>query len=251
MSSNAYNTPAEGVPYFTPKHATSPGTPFDPNAKVPTLFHPLQIRNSTLRNRIIVAPMCQYSTADSGKQIGELTPYHIMTLGHYALKGAALVFIEASGVQSNGRISPNCPGIWSDDQIAGVKSVADIIHSQGALCGLQLAHAGRKSSSLPPFVASRHKRPSMRATKELMGWPEDVVGPSGGEDFTWDGKKIDDPSGGYYPPRELALQEIDQLKRDWVSAAGRAVKAGVDVVEIHGAHGVSTLNSQVDRRRYI
>ena len=212
----------------------SPGTPTKPEQKIPTLFTPLNVRGKTLRNRIIVAPMCQYSTAESGDQIGALTPYHITTLGHYALKGSSLVFIEATGVQLNGRISPNCPGIWSDSQIAGVKAVADMIRSQGALCGIQLAHAGRKSSTIPPFMAAQFKKPSVRATKEIGGWPDNVVSASGGEDFTWDGKRSDDPDGGFYPPRELSLAEIQELVQDWASAAQRAVKAGVDVVEIHG-----------------
>ncbi|CAK3923034.1 NADPH dehydrogenase [Lecanosticta acicola] len=237
MAPTGYNEPVVGVPYFTPQHRTSPGTPFDPNACIPTLFKPLTIRGKTLRNRIIVAPMCQYSTAESGPQIGALTPYHVATLGHYALKGAALVFIEASGVQPNGRISPNCPGIWSDGQIDGIKAVADFVHSQGALCGLQLAHAGRKSSTLAPFLAAQQKRPSVRATKEVGGWPDDVVGPSGGENFTWDGKRSDDPDGGFYAPRELSVSEIRLLVQDFADAALRCVRAGVDVLEIHGAHG--------------
>ena len=234
---STYNAPAPDVPFFTPRHALSPGTPINPDAKTPTLFTPLKIRNATLRNRVIVAPMCQYSTSDSGPDIGALTPYHITTLGHYALKGAGLVFIEASGVQPNGRISANCPGIWSDDQIPGVKAVADMVRSQGALCGLQLAHAGRKSSTCPPFINAQFKRPSIRATKEVGGWPEDVVSAMGGEDFTWDEKKLSDPSGGYYPPRALTETEIQELVQDWAKAAQRAVKAGVEVIEIHGAHG--------------
>lgn len=84
--------------------------------------------------------MCQFSTAPAGPLIGALTPYHVATLGHYALKGAAVTFIEASGVQPNGRISPQCPGIWSDSQIPGIISVAEMIHAQGGLVGLQLAH---------------------------------------------------------------------------------------------------------------
>jgi len=178
--------------------------------------------------------MCQYSTADSGDQIGSLTPYHVATLGHYALKGAALIFIEATGVQPNGRITPNCPGIWDDAQIPGVKAVADFVHSQGALCGMQLAHAGRKSSTVAPFVAARHKRPSMKATAEVGGWPEDVAGPSGGEEFAWDGKEQDDETGGYWPPRELSVQDLDEMVEDWKEAARRSIKAGVDVIEIHG-----------------
>ena len=181
--------------------------------------------------------MCQYSTADSGDQIGALTPYHITTLGHYALKGAGLVFIEATGVQPNGRISPNCPGLWSDIQIPGVKAVADMVRSQGALCGIQLAHAGRKSSTIPPFMAAQFRRPSVRATKDIGGWPENVVSASGGEDFIWDGKRSDDPNGGFYPPRQLSLQEIQELVQDWANAAQRAVQAGVRVIEIHSAHG--------------
>ena len=193
--------------------------------------------------------MCQYSSADSGDDIGALTPYHIMTLGSYALKGASLVLIEATAVQFNGRISPNCPGIWSDRQIEGIRKVADAIHSQGGLCGLQLAHAGRKGSTLPPSVASIQNRASVRATKETMGWPDDVVGASGGENFTWDGIPPDDLRGGYFAPRELSVQDIQQLVKDWASAAVRAVKAGVDVLEIHAAHGVSLdpLSSPQDR----
>ena len=88
-------------------------------------------------------------------QIGCLTDYHIATLGHCALKGAGLVFIEATAVQPNGRITPNCAGLWCDAQIEGVKRVADFVHSQGALCGIQLAHAGRKSSIVAPWIAAR------------------------------------------------------------------------------------------------
>lgn len=181
--------------------------------------------------------MCQYSTAESGPAIGALTPYHISTLGHYALKGAALVFIEATGVQPNGRISPNCPGLWSDDQIPGVKAVADFIHAQNSLVGMQLAHAGRKASTVSPWVASRFKKPSVRADAEAGGWAENVVGPSGGEAFTWDALSSTDPDGGFWAPRELSQADIDELVQAWVDAAVRSVKAGVDVIEIHGAHG--------------
>nr|POF17304.1 1,3-beta-glucanosyltransferase gel1 [Quercus suber] len=232
-----YNTPVPGLPFFTPQHAISPGSPADPEAKVPTLFQSLKIRDVTLRNRIVVAPMCQYSAAESGPDIGALTPYHILTLGHYALKGASLVFIEACGVQPNGRITPNCPGLWRDEQIPAMKAVADVIHSQGSICGVQLAHAGRKSSTTAPWIAAKQGLRSARADKDVGGWPQDNVGPCGGPDFIWDGKSVDDPTGGFWPPRELTVQEIEQMVKDWQSAALRAVKAGVKVIEIHAAHG--------------
>ena len=105
--------------------------------------------------------MCQYSTASSGPQTGALTDYHIATLGHYALKGAALVMIEASAVQPNGRITPHDSGIWNEEQVKAIKRVGDFVHAQGALCGVQLAHAGRKASTVPPWVAMEHGRASM------------------------------------------------------------------------------------------
>lgn len=229
------NVGAPNIPYFTPQHLTSPGVPFDPTKPVPTLFTPLKIRGTTLRNRIVVAPMCQYSTAPDGPDVGKLTDYHIATLGHYALKGASLVFIEATGVQPNGRISPNCPGLWDDSQIEGVKRVADFVRSQGALSGIQLAHAGRKASVLPPWVAATlGKRTGARATKEAGGWPDDVVGPMGGPEETWDGLKDE---SGYYIPRQLTVAEIQDLVQAFADAARRSVEAGIDVIEIHSAHG--------------
>jgi 2,4-dienoyl-CoA reductase-like NADH-dependent reductase (Old Yellow Enzyme family) len=183
--------------------------------------------------------MCQFSTAATGPQIGALTDYHIATLGHYALKGAGLVFIEATGVQPNGRITPNCPGLWTDEQIPALKRVSDFIKSQGAVSGLQLAHAGRKASTAATWAAMRApgKKTSVRATEDVGGWPDDVVGPMGGEEWTWDGKASDDVNGGFWVPRALSEEEMGQLVRDWASAAERAVKAGIEVIEIHAAHG--------------
>ncbi|KAF1974983.1 NADH-dependent flavin oxidoreductase-like protein [Bimuria novae-zelandiae CBS 107.79] len=237
---NHNNAGVQGLPYFTPEHATSPGTPGPKNtALVPTLFKPLTIRGATLRNRILVAPMCQFSTSAFGPETGALTDYHIVTLGHYALKGAALVFVEATGVQPNGRISPNCPGLWSDAQIPALRRVSDFIRSQGALSGIQLAHAGRKGSTAAPWTTSSKpgSKVSARAVAEIGGWPDNVVGPMGGEEWTWDGKPSTDPEGGYWAPRALTEAEIQELVQDWMKAAERAVKAGVDVIEIHAAHG--------------
>jgi 2,4-dienoyl-CoA reductase-like NADH-dependent reductase (Old Yellow Enzyme family) len=246
MAPQNHNREVPGIEYFTPQHVTSPGTVVqDASSKVapPTLFKPLTIRGSTLRNRIIVAPMCQYSTSAVGPSTGALTDYHIATLGHYALKGAGLVFIEATGVQANGRISPNCPGLWSDAQIPALRRVSDFIKSQGALSGIQLAHAGRKASTCAPWIAGAQKtsngtrKVSVKADADVGGWPDNVVGPMGGEEWTWDMKKLDDEASGYCAPRALSTSEIHELVQDWASAAIRAVKAGIDVIEIHGAHG--------------
>lgn len=233
MGSKPDNVGVPGISFFAPQHEISPGAAVEVTSSTPTLFTPLKIRDVTLKNRIIVAPMCQYSTAATGPQIGALTPYHVATLGHYALKGAALTMIEASGVQPNGRISPNCPGIWSDDQIPGVRQVAEFIKAQGGLSAIQLAHAGRKASTLPPWINARQKKASVRAAADVGGWPEDVVGPTGGH--SWDEKP--EAESGFYPPRELSIEHIKQLVADWANAARRSAEAGIDVIEIHGAHG--------------
>ncbi|KAF1834252.1 NADH-dependent flavin oxidoreductase-like protein [Decorospora gaudefroyi] len=237
------NHGAPDLPYFTPKHITTPGTPLPTANQIPTLFTPLTIRSTTLRNRIIVSPMCQFSSASHGPTTGALTDYHVATLGHYALKGASLIFIEATGVQPNGRISPNCPGLWTDAQIPELRRVSDFIKSQGALCGIQLAHAGRKASTCAPWIAGAQKtqngkrKVSVKADVDVGGWPNDVVGPMGGQKWAWDEKAAADESSGYWAPRALSVEEIAALVQDWANAASRAVKAGVDVIEIHGAHG--------------
>ena len=228
-------TPAfPNIPYFTPMHSNSPGKPVNLSKSTPTLFQPLKIRSVTFRNRIFVAPMCQYSTAPSGPQTGALTDYHLATLGHYALKGAALVMIEASAVQPNGRITPHDSGIWNEEQAKAVKRVADFVHAQGALSGIQLAHAGRKASTVVPWIAMEHGRPSMKADESVHGWPGDVVGPSGGESMAWD---VLSGKGGFWPPRELSESEVGEVVRAHGESARLAVQAGVDAIEIHAAHG--------------
>ncbi|EXJ87350.1 oxidoreductase [Capronia epimyces CBS 606.96] len=249
---SALNVGVPNLPYFTPAHIANPGTPTQISADTPTLFTPLKIRSKTLRNRIIVAPMCQYSTAAFGPDIGKLTDWHVATLGHYAIKGAALVIIEATGVQPNGRISPNCPGLWSDEQIAGVRRVSDFVKSQGALSGIQLAHAGRKASSSASWVAAavETKRPTVRSDRDVGGWPDDVVGPMGGLEETWDGKGLAE-DGIFWPPRQLSVAEVQQVVKAFGESARRAVEAGIDVIEIHAAHGylIHQFLSPVTNRR--
>ncbi|CEL06147.1 hypothetical protein BJX68DRAFT_49234 [Aspergillus pseudodeflectus] len=243
--------PAEGIPYYTP--AANPGAEADPTEKeTPTLFRPLKIRDVTLKNRVIVAPMCMYSTNPdpASPSIGALTDFHVAHLGHLALKGAGLVIIEATSVQPNGRISPNDSGLWQEgtasEQFKGLKRVVDFVHSQGGKIGIQLAHAGRKASVVAPWLASAKGVRSLKADEGVFGWPKNVVGPSGGEENIW-------VEGGvsYWAPRELSTEEVEEVVRAFARSAELAVKAGVDVIEIHGAHGylVNQFLSPVTNRR--
>ena len=118
--------------------------------------------------------------------------------------------------------------------------------SQGALCGIQLAHAGRKSSTTAPWIAARNGKASLRATEDVGGWPKDVVGPMGGEGESWDGG-----AGGYWAPRQLSVQEIHETVQAWADAAIRTVKAGVDLIEVHAAHGylIHQFLSPISNRR--
>lgn len=225
------------IPYFTPLHRIAPGSAIDISDSTPNLFQPLQIRSKILRNRLLVAPMCQYSCAAKGSEVGKLTDWHVATLGHYAVKGASLVMIEATAVQPNGRISPNDSGLWNDEQTDGVRRVSDFIRSQGALSAIQLAHAGRKGSTATPWTAKHGGRKlGLRASTNIGGWPEDVVGPTGGIEQTWDAQCLSE-EGAYWPPRELTISDIQVLLKDYANAARRAVLAGIDVIELHAAHG--------------
>ncbi|KAJ5831718.1 hypothetical protein N7474_000029 [Penicillium riverlandense] len=242
---------AEGLPYFTPannggaaRNAQDPSTP--------TLFRPLRIRDMLLKNRIMVAPMCMYSAESnpSSPAVGALTDFHIAHLGHLASKGVGLVFIEATAVQPNGRISPNDSGLWQEgpdsEQFKGLRRVVDFAHSQGAKVGIQLAHAGRKASTVSPWLSAQQGQKSIRADESVGGWPSNVVGPSGGEEHQWSPGDIQ-----YWPPRELSTAEVEEVVRAFARSAELSVKAGVDVIEIHAAHGylVNEFMSPVTNRR--
>jgi 2,4-dienoyl-CoA reductase-like NADH-dependent reductase (Old Yellow Enzyme family) len=231
---------AEGLTYFTP--ANNGGVALSKDASsVPTLFRPLKIRDVTLKHRIVVSPMCMYSAEPDPKSpaFGALTDYHIAHLGHLALKGASLIIIEAQAVQPNGRISPNDAGLWDHDtnseQFLGLKRVVDFAHAQGAKVAVQLAHAGRKASVMPPWVAAEQGIRSLRAESSQFGWPENVVAPTGGPDMVWSGGGAEDKQ--YHVPRTLSTDEIKEVVKAFAASAATAVKAGVDVVEVHGAHG--------------
>ncbi len=177
------------------------------------LFTPFSSRGLTLRNRIVVSPMCQYSSTD-----GFATDWHLVHLGSRAVGGAGLVFTEATAVTAQGRISPEDHGIWKDEHIEMLARIASFVHSQGAPIGIQLAHAGRKASTRNPWMGRGASPP------EEGGW--DVVGPSAVA-F----------SPAYPPVTALTIDGIAEVVDAFAAAAKRAVTAGFDVVELHAAHG--------------
>jgi 2,4-dienoyl-CoA reductase-like NADH-dependent reductase (Old Yellow Enzyme family) len=156
--------------------------------------------------------MCQYSS-DQGRP----TDWHLVHLGSLARGGAGLVFTEATAVAPEGRISPQDAGIWTDEQAADYARITAFIHSQGAMAGVQLAHAGRKASTYAPW------RGHGSVPEADGGWP--AVGPSAVA------------FGRYATPDELAVEDIPGLLQAWAAAAHRAVTAGFDVIEVHAAHG--------------
>ncbi|ORX92622.1 NADH:flavin oxidoreductase/NADH oxidase [Basidiobolus meristosporus CBS 931.73] len=210
------------------------GTPLETGEKkLPKLFQPLTVKNLELNNRLVVSPMCMYSSDD-----GFMTDFHLMHLGSFATRGASLVFCEATAVLPNGRITPYCAGLWKDEHIPQMKRIVDFIHSQGSKAGIQLAHAGRKASTMPPFLAgSSLSRES--ATESDGGWA-DVWGPSAIE---WD--------KGWIRPREMSIEDIQRTLDAFSEAARRANEAGFDVIEIHGAHGylIHSFLSSISNRR--
>lgn len=182
------------------------------------LLSPMTLRGVTLRNRIVVAPMCTYSAQD-----GVASDFHLVHLGRFALGGAGLVMVEATAVQPEGRISHGDLGLWNDDQIAGQQRIAHFLREQGAVPGIQLGHAGRKASMQRPW----HGNGPLQAEDIARGdepWP---IRSSTGEPF-------DD---GWLVPRMMTTEEIGQLKQDFVRAAERALAAGFEVLELHCAHG--------------
>ena len=177
------------------------------------LFEPLIIKNISLRNRIVVSPMCQYSAID-----GFINDWHLVHLGSRAVGGAGLVITEATAVSPEGRISPGDIGLWSDDHIEGLRRIVNFIHLNGAVAGIQFAHAGRKASCAVP------KEGGKQLDKNHGGWQ--TVGP-GDIPFL----------NGERPPESLNNKGISKVVSDFKAAAERARVAGFKVVEIHSAHG--------------
>lgn len=177
------------------------------------LFSPFTLRNLTLRNRVGVSPMCQYSSHD-----GFATDWHLAHIGARAQGGAGLIVMEATAVAPEGRITPACLGLWKDEHIPMLSRITAFAKSQGAAIGIQLAHAGRKASMDVPWKGGK------RLLKEAGGWQTLAPSPL---PFSPDHEK----------PLEMSAADIDKLKADFVASALRAVKAGFQVIELHGAHG--------------
>ncbi|KAJ5454198.1 FMN-linked oxidoreductase [Penicillium daleae] len=202
-----------------------------------------------MKNRIMVAPMCMYSAESnpSSPFVRAFTDYHPAHLDHLALKGAGLVTIEATAAQENGRISPNDSGLWQDgvhsEQFKGLQRLVNFVHSQGAKVAIQLA--GRKASTVAPWIAEQAGKRTLRADERSGGWLTNVAGPSGGDEHIWA------PGDSFWPPRELSTTEVKDVIKAFANSAALTVKAGVDIVEIHGAHGylVSEFLSPVTNQR--
>jgi 2,4-dienoyl-CoA reductase-like NADH-dependent reductase (Old Yellow Enzyme family) len=181
--------------------------------RVSKLFEPITLRSLTARNRAWLAPMCQYSAVD-----GVPNDWHLVHLGARATGGFGLVMTEASAVVPEGRIAPEDAGIWNDEQAEAWHRIVDFVHGQGAPIGVQLAHAGRKASTYRPWDPSSGSIPV--------------------DDGGWATKAPSDVAfEGYAAPAALTVDEIVKVVEAFAAAAGRAISAGFDTVELHAAHG--------------
>ncbi|QJR37385.1 NADH:flavin oxidoreductase/NADH oxidase [Gemmatimonas groenlandica] len=179
------------------------------------LFSPIILRSLTLRNRVGVSPMCQYSSDN-----GFASDWHLVHLGAFATGGAGLVITEATAVTPEGRISPQDLGIWDDAHIPMLRRITDFCRAQGAVMGVQLAHAGRKASTRRPW-----ERPGGAVPVSEGGW-DNVMAPSAV------------PFSPDYPsPHALSLDGIAHVIASFRAGAIRALEAGFQVVELHAAHG--------------
>lgn len=182
---------------------------------MPSLCDPFTLRGVTLRNRVALSPMCQYSSED-----GFANDWHLAHLGARAIGGCGLVLTEATGVEARGRITPNCLGIWKDEHIEGLRRITEFVKARGAAVGMQLAHAGVKASRARPW----HPTPNAYVPPAEGGWMP--VGPSAIR-FGEDGPV----------PEALSIAEIHAVRDSFAAAAARCVAAGFDLIELHFAHG--------------
>lgn len=182
------------------------------------LFEPYTLRDVTIPNRVWMPPMCQYSAAPDGPEAGVPTDWHFAHYAARATGGTGLVIVEATGVSPEGRISPYDLGIWNDTQVEAFRRITRFLVSQGTVPGIQLAHAGRKASTDQPWKGGAPLAP------EAGGWQ-----PLGPSPVAYD--------ENHPAPTELTTDQIKAVVGQFVDAARRALAAGFEVAEIHGAHG--------------
>ena len=184
------------------------------SVSAPHLFSPLTLRSVTLRNRIGVSPMCQYSAVD-----GAANEWHYVHLGSRAVGGAGLVIVEATAVAPEGRITPGCLGLWNTRHVNVLEPIARFVKAQGAVAGIQIAHAGRKASAALPWNGGAH------LPEAQGGW--ETMAPSA------------IPFGGNLTkvPHAMTEAEIEQVQNNFVAAASCATWAGFEFLELHAAHG--------------
>jgi 2,4-dienoyl-CoA reductase-like NADH-dependent reductase (Old Yellow Enzyme family) len=194
---------------------------------MPHLFEPLTLRGVTLRNRIGVSPMCQYSS-----EAGRATDWHFVHLGARAVGGAGLIIVEATAVEPRGRISPQDMGLWEDAQIAPLARCNRFMAAHGSVPGIQLAHAGRKASTAQPWHGGQYVPPAQGGWAPVAPSPVPFL--------------ETDP-----PPHELTRAEIGEIQAAFVAAAGRAQAAGFRWLELHAAHGylAHSFQSPLSNRR--
>jgi len=179
----------------------------------PPMFTPFQLRDMTLENRVVVSPMCMYSASD-----GLPGAFHKVHYGARALGGAGLIYTEMTDVSQDGRISPGCAGLYSDDHVKAWREITDFTHQNSkAKMAIQLAHAGRKGSTKLAWEGND-------VPLEDRNWP--LIGPSA---IAW--------SENNQIPREMTREDMDAVKADFIAATTRAIEAGFDMVELHCAHG--------------
>jgi len=182
------------------------------------LFEPLTLRGLTVPNRVWMAPMCQYSAASEGSETGVATDWHLQHLGSRAVGGAGLILTEATSISPEGRISPFDLGIWNDHQVEALRRITGFVSAQGAVPGIQLAHAGRKASTDAPWSGGA------ALTAESGGWTP--IAPSA---LAFSERSL--------LPAELSTADIAAVVQQFADAARRALAAGFQVAEVHGAHG--------------
>ena len=209
------NRPTPGISYFTPAQCPPAGTAID-EKPVPKLFSPLKVRGITLQNRIMLSPLCQYSAED-----GHYTMWHYAHMCGIVSRGPGISCVEATSVVEEGRITPEDSGLWKDSQIEPLRKAVEFAHSQGQKMMIQLGHAGRKASTVAPWLSSGDL-----ASLELGGWPDNVYAPSA---IAF--------NENHAMPKAMTKEDIQNFKRAYVAAVKRALKAGFDAIEIHNAHG--------------